>query len=135
VPAFVRVFDLVPRGIVNHLFDFTATGRTFVQPAFGTLRRTGLAALSAKSDFPAFTAQDDIPPAVHRRAAAKNRPFMQAADGASRDSVLAALLAALHFATQAAQGHFGVGIVRVGCPDDFCFAATQQGEHEHCPRR
>jgi hypothetical protein len=120
----MSVFELMTGDVARHLFDFTASGRTFVQSAFRAQHGTGLAALPAEGNFAALTAQDDVPPAIHRRAAAEDRSLVQAADRAEGDSFLAALLAAFHFATLAAQGQLGVRIVSVGYPYHFWLAAT-----------
>jgi hypothetical protein len=98
-----RLFDRVAVSVDNYFFDFTATGRAFVQAALRTKRRTRLAAFFAERDFATFTAQHDVPPPVDRCAAAQNRPLVQPADGALRGNpLLAALLAVLFFAAQPA---------------------------------
>jgi hypothetical protein len=124
VATFMSVLELMTCDVVRHLFDFTTSGRTLVQSAFRTQHGTGLAALSAKRDFAAFTAEDDVPSAIHRRTAAEDRSLVQAADRAEDDSFLAALVAAFHFSAFSTQSQLGVRIVRVGYPYHFRLAAT-----------
>jgi hypothetical protein len=119
------MFELIAAHFGRHLFDLAAAGRTFVQAAFWTQRRPGLAAFLAEDDFATFAAEGYIPAAVNRRAAAQNRSLMQTADGACRDSLFAALFAALLFAAQTTQRDLGFGIVCVRDPERFLTAARK----------
>jgi hypothetical protein len=126
--SLVRMFELISAHFGRHLFDLAATGRTFVQAAFWTQRRPRLAAFLAEDNFATFAAEGYIPAAVDRCAAAQGRSFMQAADGACRDSLFAALFAPLLFAAQTTQRDLGIGIVCVRDPERFLTATRKSGQ-------
>jgi hypothetical protein len=125
--TFVCVLELIAASIRGNLFDFTATGRTFVQAALGTENRSRLAAFLSECNFAAFAAQDHVAATVDRRAAAQDGAFVQPAVGALRDSFFAALVAPLGLAAQPTERDFGIRVMCVRNTDVFCLATA--GNH------
>jgi hypothetical protein len=132
--SLVRMLEFIAAHFGRDLFDFTATGRTFVQAAFGTERRSRLAAFLSEGRFAALAAKHHIPPAVDGRAAAQDRAFVQPTVRAGGESLFAAVFTVFHFTAQPAQRDFGVGIVRVG-DTKWLLAAARKGEQTCCQTR
>jgi hypothetical protein len=66
------MLELMAPNICGNLFDFTATGRTFVQAALGTQNRSRLTAFLSEGDFATLSAEDYVASTVDGCAAAED---------------------------------------------------------------
>jgi hypothetical protein len=62
--------------VINRFLDFTATGRTLVQAAFGADRNATLTTLFIEQFLAALAAEDHVAIAVHGHAAAQDGAFV-----------------------------------------------------------